>query len=369
MSDSSVNAVAKRKRPKNLLVKDLGFWNAQTSFLMLKKVKKFTDNVCTPCTIRVTFYTKSLYMKKLILPLFAFISYASNAQFSILPQLGMETLRTTIQSGNFSSFSPAGLQFAPRLSVRAAYNLKSGQGAFVGIATGSPAVQFKFADPNSAREAFTTATKDIQLRLEAGYQFTSKPITLKKSANTNVVNTGNYVHRYGQSEGSAGRSCAARRMSCGMRSAASRASNAVVTAVPKDNGVYLRIKPLIGIALAPSQRGVSTEKSAGRTTYNYIAGSNTALIAGTAFEIGKRNEPGLVLSVNYLGGLGNNTQTITSSDVLKPTVTTFSSMTSGFNISVGVPLSFKKKTVITQAPQISQPPHRGQCGRYRMYQM
>jgi hypothetical protein len=308
-------------------------------------------------------------MKKLILPLFAFISYASTAQFSILPQLGMETLRTTIQSGDFASFSPAGLQFAPRLSLRAAYNLKSGQGAFLGIATGSPAMQFKFADPKTAREAYTTATKDLQLRLEAGYQFTSKSITLKKSTNTKVVNARNYAPIYGQNESSTGRSCAGRHMSCGMRSAASRASNATAVAAQKDNGVYLRIKPALGVTLAPAQGGVSTEMSAGGTTYNYIAGSNTALIAGTAFEIGKRNEPGLVLSINYLRGLSNNTQTITSSDVLKPTVTTFSSMASGFNISVGVPLSFKKKTVVTQVPQITQPYHHGQCGRYRMYQM
>ena len=308
-------------------------------------------------------------MKKLILPLFVFVSYAANAQFSILPQLGMETLRTTIQSGDFSSFSPAGLQFAPRLSVRAAYSLKSGQGAFLGIATGSPAVQFKFTDPKAAREAYTTATKDLQLRLEAGYQFTSKPITLKKSANTSVVNASNYTPAYRQGGSPVGGRCAGHHMSCGMRSAASRSGNALVRAMPKDNGVYLRIKPSIGVAIAPSQGGVSTEMNAGRPTYNYIAGSNTALIAGTAFEIGKRNEPGLVLSVNYLRGLSKNTQTITSSDVLKPTVATFSSMTSGFNISVGVPLSFKKKTVVTQTPQISQPYHSGQCGRYRMYQM
>ena len=310
-------------------------------------------------------------MKKLILPLFAIISYTSNAQFSILPQLGMETLRTTIQSGDFSSFSPAGLQFAPRLSVRAAYNLKSsGQGAFLGIATGSPAMQFKFADPKSARDVYTTATKDLQLRLEAGYQFTSKPITLKKSANTTVVNTRSYAPMYGHGQSSLGRNCSGRQMRCGMRSAASRDASAISRAVSKDNGVYMRIKPSIGVAFAPSQVGVTTEMSAGKTIYSYTAGSNTALIAGTAFEIGKRNEPGLVLSINYIRGLGNNTQTITSTEVLKPTVTTFSSMTSGFNISVGVPLSFKKKTVVTQAPQITQPYHRGQCGRYRMmYQM
>lgn len=305
-------------------------------------------------------------MKKLILPLFAFISFTSNAQFSILPQLGMEALRTTIQSGDFSSFSPAGLQLAPRLSVRAAYNLKSGQGAFLGVATGSPAVQFKFTDPKSARDAYTTATKDLQLRLEVGYQFTSKPITLKKSVNTKTANANNYPAWYAPNASSRGSSCAARRMSCGMRSAT---GNMQTKAVAKDNGVYMRIKPSIGLVLTPSQGGVETKTVAGGTAYSYTAASSTALIAGTAFEIGKRNEPGLVVSINYLRSLGNNTQTLTSNDVLKPTVTTFSSMASGFNIGVGVPLSFKKKTVVTQVPQFIQPSHHGQCGRYRIYQM
>ncbi|MEJ7683231.1 MAG: hypothetical protein WKG06_36315 [Segetibacter sp.] len=55
-------------------------------------------------------------MKKLILPLFASITFAANAQFSIQPQVGMETLRTTIKSSDFSAFFPMGMQIAPALA-------------------------------------------------------------------------------------------------------------------------------------------------------------------------------------------------------------------------------------------------------------
>src|SRR4051812_18886029 len=126
-------------------------------------------------------------MKQLILPFFMLLSYGSQAQLSIVPTVGVDMFRTALSQGNLPSFSPLGNQFAPSLAVRMAYKLKSGQGAFVGVSTSSPATQLTFTDPDNAQKMYTAAAGALQLRFEGGYQFTSKPITLKKATNTAVV--------------------------------------------------------------------------------------------------------------------------------------------------------------------------------------
>ena len=303
-------------------------------------------------------------MKKLILPLFSLITCAATAQFSIVPQVGMETFRTTIKQGDFSSFSPLGQQFAPSLSVRMAYKLKSGLGAFLGVATNSPAVEFKFTDLQTPASSYTASAKDLQLRLEAGYQFTSKPITLRKS-----VSASSYAGKWPQASSGGKQGGCARKMCGRMNNSASRYSNTSLATAAKDNGLFMRIKPSVGLALAPTGSKMETETKAGQTSYIYKSGWNTALIAGTAFEFGTRNQSRLIVSISYLKGLGNNTQTLTNSDALKPTVTTLSSKTSGFNIGLGIPLSFSKKTPVIQNPPIERPSYRGRCQRYRTYEL
>jgi hypothetical protein len=305
-------------------------------------------------------------MKKLILPFFTLITYASNAQFSIVPQVGVETFRTTLSSGDFSSFSPLGVQFAPRLAVRMAYNLKSGQGAFLGVATNSPGVVYKFTDPQNARSAYSASAGDYNVRLEGGYQYTSKPITLRKAANTK--NTNSSAGRCGQKYEVAQKPGCSRYRAAGMCNS-NRSSTSYAKLASPDRGMFMRIKPSVGLALAPSGSELETTTKGAMTTYKYTSGWNTALIAGTAFEFGTREQSKLVVSINYLRGLGNNSQTIVNNELIKSPTTTLSSKTSGFNISVGIPFSFSKKTTVVQTPQYKSSSQRGQCGRYRIYHM
>lgn len=304
-------------------------------------------------------------MKTIILPLFALVSYASKAQFSIVPRVGMETFKTTITPGNFSSFSPMGQQFAPSLSVRMAYKLKSGLGAYVGVASNSQAVDFTFADPLHAANAYTTAAKNFQLRLEGGYQFTSKAIALGKP-----VNTKNVASRVtDRTMGERATGCSHSRCG-GMRNPASASAAALPTIAPKDKGLYMRIQPSIGLAFVPAGEAMEMNTKNGSTNYTYRAGSNAAVVAGAAFEFGTKSQTNFIVSVNYLTGLGNNTQTVTSNEMLKPTTTSFSSKTSGFNVSLGIPITFKKKPAVIQAPTIiNRPSHYGRCGQYRSYQL
>lgn len=298
-------------------------------------------------------------MKKLILPLFASITFAANAQFSIQPQLRMETSWTTIKSSNFSAFSPMGVQIAPSLAGRMAYKFKTGHGAFLGVATGNPTVKFRFTDPQSARTSYTISAKGLQLRLESGYEFTTKPIALGKPGISK-----SYANRYGHRNGGGEQQKRAGYTRCGMRNSTNQCRKSSYKTKAQNKGLYMRIKPSIGLALAPSGSEI-TETKGGQTNYEYKTGWNTALIAGTAFEFGTRKQAKFVVGVTYLKSLGNNTQTVYTGPA-KTMATTFRSATSGFNINVGIPINFTKKHAVTQHHQYRSSSYRGHCGKYRM---
>lgn len=279
-------------------------------------------------------------MKNIFTLLLAFITFAATAQFSIQPQLGLENSSTIIKSNEFSSFRPMGMQFAPRVSVRMDYKLKTGSGAFIGIATSTSAVEFKFNDPQTARTSYKASAKDLQLRLEGGYQFTSKPIALGKSNSSNRSEShtcgGGEQHRCGG------------HMACGKHNSSNRYSN-FHKSMAQNKGWYMRIQPSAGLAFLPSGKNeIETETKNGQLNYEYKAAWNTAFIAGTAFEFGSRNQPKFTVSLNYLKGFGNNMQTLNTVANGKTTASTFSSKTSGFNVSLGIPISLTKNNKATK---------------------
>ncbi|MEJ7683232.1 MAG: hypothetical protein WKG06_36320 [Segetibacter sp.] len=238
-----------------------------------------------------------------------------------------------------------------------AYKFKTGHGAFLGVATGNPAVQFKFTDPQSARTSYTTSAKGLQLRLEGGYEFTTKPIALGKQVISN-----SYANRYGGGEqhkrsGYTG---------CRMRNSTNHCSKSSYKTTAQNKGLYMRIKPSIGLALAPSGSEIETETKGDQINYEYKTGLNTALIAGTAFEFGTRNQPKFVVSVSYLKSLGNNRQNLYTGPA-KTMATAFRSATSGFNVGLGIPINFTKKYTVTQYRQDKRSSYHGHCGQYRLY--
>ena len=241
-------------------------------------------------------------MRKTITLLFVLMSCVTNAQFSIQPQIGLENSRTTIKSNEFASFSPMGMQFAPRLAVRMNYKFKTGHGVFFGVATSSQAVEFKFTDPQAARTTYKATEKGLQLHLEGGYQYSTKPIALGKAGSANKAG-----HRCGSGEQ---HKCISK-PGCGQHSSTSHCSKTSNKTTAANKGWYMRIVPSAGLAFIPSgAEKIETETKGGQTTYEYKAGWNTAFIAGTAFEFGSLKQSKFVVSVNFLKGLGNKEETI-----------------------------------------------------------
>jgi hypothetical protein len=287
----------------------------------------------------------------LILFFFVAFGYAAKSQrFTLLPQVGFENSMTKVNYNDLGSFSPAGAKFSPQASLRLNYSSKQGHGFFIGAATSRSIVAFSFTDPENGMNSFTTTPGDMQVRLEGGYQFSTKPISLggSKQSSTTATEKRNCSH-------SCSHSC----------SRSSNKEKPISSGAGKNS--WVRIQPSVGMAYIPfAENDIETNTEAGQTTYEYSAGNwKTAVMAGTGFEFGRGKTRQFTVSVNYfkaIGGLNEKTLTTVSSG--KTVTTTLSSASSGWNVRVGIPFTLKAKPKAPAKP-VQQQRHSG-CGQYRV---
>jgi hypothetical protein len=298
-------------------------------------------------------------MRTAAFTLFCFVAfgYAANSQrFSLLPQVGFENSKTAISYNDLKSFSPMGVKFSPQASLRLNYTSKQGHGFFVGVASSRSIVSFSFSDPENGMNNFAATADNLQLRLEGGYQFNSKPIALNKSKQS-ATNTKRTCGAYSRGNCS-GRSASPYR--CGNKS-----NKAKQPQLSKNKSSWVRIQPSVGLGFIPSVKtDVIETTKAGQTTYEYRAGNwNTALIAGTGFEFGRKSTRLFTVSINYFKGLGNmGDRTITSEGIAKQTVTTLNSDVSGWNMRVGIPFSLNGKKSAAK----SKEKRKSDCQQYKI---
>jgi len=285
----------------------------------------------------------------LLLLFFVAFGYAAKSQrFSLLPQVGFENSKTKISYNDLGSFSPTGVKFSPQASLRLNYSSKQGHGFFLGVASSRSIVSFSFTDPETARNNFMATTGNMQLRLEGGYQFNTKPISLSTSKQSSANSTEK-------------RNCSSASSHC-----CSRNSNkAKENAVSKNRNSWIRIQPSVGMGFIPAVKNdIVTKTQGGQTTYQYNAGNwNTALIAGAGFEFGKGSTRQFTISVNYFKGLGNlDEKTISSVSGGKTVTSTFESVASGWNLKAGIPFTLKGKNKTERKTEH----RRSGCGQYRV---
>jgi hypothetical protein len=180
---------------------------------------------------------------------------------------------------------------------------------------------------------FTATTGNMQLRMEGGYQFNSKPISLKSSS-----------------------SCS--------RSCSRNSSKEKQPSLSKNKNSWVRVQPSIGMGFIPAVKSdVVSKTQAGQTTYQYNAGNwNAALIAGAGLEFGRGKTRQFTVSINYIKGIGNlDKQVISSEQAGKAVTTTLKSSTSGWSVRAGIPFTLKAKKA---AAKNGARQHR--CCPYRM---
>ena len=308
-------------------------------------------------------------MRTATLTLLSFVvfGYAAKAQkFSLLPQVGFENSKTTIRYNNSSSFSPAGISFSPQVGLQLAYRSKPGHGFFLGAASSRSIVPFSFTNPENGMNDYKTTTGNMQLRMEGGYQFSSKPFYFKKQNKKVDKPVENKI---------------AQKKNCGSysykspcmknKTEASRSANAdPLKKAGANKGPWVRLQPSAGIGFIPAVKtDIITKTQNGQTTYEYRAGNwNTALMTGMGFEFGKNNTRLFTLSVNYFKGTGNlDKQTISTTIGTKTLTTQLQSKVSGWNMRIGVPftLGAKKPAIKQQTEKKTQQP-KSKCGQYRI---
>ncbi len=291
--------------------------------------------------------------------LFAVFGYIATAQFTLLPQLGIEDFRTTVKYNGESSFSPLCLEPGVQAGLRLDYNFKKKHGPWIAVATNRSVVEYSFSDPENGMNTYNAIKGNTQLRLEGGYQLRSKPINLKKAARP--VDAASYSKGHCQR--------VTERSSCGAKTSQAKQEKAAKST----KGAWMRVAPTAGIAYVPSAPGSAIEaKTAGaQNTYTYNAGNwRTAFLGGIGFEFGRNNRQTFLVSLNYLKGFGNglDTKNITTVDGNKTNSTSLQSTAAAWNLRMGIPISLSKKKAVTKVQAVEKVylKEEKKCGQYRL---
>jgi len=272
-------------------------------------------------------------MRKAALASLVFVAsgFATNAQLSISPRVGIEQAFSCVKYNNTSCINPISTNISPQVSVRADYLFNKVHGPFVGIASNRSLVTYEFTNPETGDKEYSAEQGNWKIRLEAGYQVSSKPISLGRAAkqSAKTVSTVNLSP------------CAAARIQQAMAT------------LPQKPVMNLRIQPYAGMAIVPSpEKVITTAVKSNETVYQYNAGNYTsAFITGLNLAIAKGSVNKYVIGIQYLRGIGNmNKETLNTSTENKLVTTQLSSSSAAWNVNVGIPLSFAKNKQPAVAP-------------------
>src|SRR6187402_1761008 len=286
--------------------------------------------------------------------LFIVSALAMNAQkLSLTPQVGFENSRTSVNYNDIGSFAPLGGEFNPQVSLRLDYKFKQGFGPYIGASTSRSGVLYGFNDIENGMNAYTATKANMQLRMEAGYQYTTKPIFFNKTKQSTGTSTsktkspgksscGSYSYRSSCSKSSSSRSshCQSK------NTAAKKVVRKDSFGENKNKGGWVRLQPSMGIGyIAAPKTDIVTKTDGTLTAYEYRAGNwNTAFLTGMGFEFGRNNQRLLNVSINYFKGIGNmEKQTVSNESDIKTSYATLESKASGWNMRVGIPFTLGEK--------------------------
>jgi len=282
---------------------------------------------------------------------------AMNAQkLSLTPQVGFENSKTSVNYNNLGSFAPLGGEFNPQVSLRLDYKFKQGFGPYIGASTSRSGVLYGFNDIENGMNVYTATKANMQLRMEAGYQYTSKPIFFNKTKQSS--NTSSKTKSAGKSScGSYSYRSSCSRSYSSQSSRCQSKSSAMKKAENKNKGGWVRLQPSMGIGyIAAPKTDIVTKTDGILTAYEYRAGNwNTAFLTGMGFEFGRNKQRLMEVSINYFKGIGNmNQQTISNESGIKTNYATLESKASGWNMRIGIPFTLipeKKKHTTTNKTQ------------------
>jgi hypothetical protein len=265
--------------------------------------------------------------------MFLLIGTVANAQLSFLPQIGFEQSRTTLNYGD--ALSTSGISGNFKASLKMDYRLKGGHSPFINVSTTPAPVSFVFNESGSLMNNYQAAKNNLQLRLEAGYQYSSSPIQFKKKgsvskSNAPEINNENIVVK----------------KSCGSATYKSHCDDKKRNSKnPLNNDVLsMRLQPSLALAYIPSA-GESLTQTANGFEYN-AANWKTAVVPAMGFEFAKGRQRLFTLSIFYTKPLGEYEETVTSFSGNKAIITPLNPKASTWGMTLGVPFSFAKSNAV-----------------------
>ena len=275
--------------------------------------------------------------------LFIVSALAMNAQkLSLTPQVGFENSRTSVNYNNLGSFAPLGGEFNPQVSLRLDYKFKQGFGPYIGASTSRSGVLYSFNDVENGMNLYSATKANMQLRMEAGYQFTTKPILFNKVKKPTGSSTSKIKSSNKSSCGSYSSSNSCSKSYSAQSSCCQSKTSSAKKVETRNKGGWVRLQPSVGVGyIAAPKTDIVTKTGGGLTTYEYRAGNwNTAFLTGMGFEFGRNKQRLLNVSINYFKGIGNmGQQTISNESGIKTNYATLESKASGWNMRIGIPFT------------------------------
>jgi hypothetical protein len=255
-----------------------------------------------------------------------------HAQLSFLPQVGFEQSRTTL---NYNSLAASGANGNLRAGLKMDYRLKGGHGPYLNVGTSPAPINFAFDNTGQLVKGMQQAKNNLQLRLEAGYQYTSKAIQFGKGKRNNS-----------NAASEATTETLTKKKSCGSVVYKSSCGNKRIMrkSVLADNNLNMRLQPSLGLAYLPAANDRGIKQTANGFEYN-ATNWKTAVVPAMGFEFAKGKQRLLTLTVFYTKPLGMQDESFTSATGNKAVTTNLSPAASTWGMTVGVPFSFSKAPV------------------------
>ena len=267
--------------------------------------------------------------------LFLLMASSAYSQFTLVPQIGFDRSKTTVEQNGLYQFSPLNSKTSFKASLRTDYRFRSGHGAYAGIGTAPAVIDLKFIDPGTAWNTAKASTSGMQFKLEAGYQYNLKPFAIGKgsvnkpaAASTRKKSCGTYQYK----------------TSCGNKKSAPAKAKQATT---------LSLQPSMGLVFVPSMYdNIETTGS----KYKYVSDqSGFALAPAIGFEFGKGSKRIMTVNVQYAKSIGEQAKGMIETDNNgKPAFNQFHSSTSSWSLSVGVPITLQKKALRSKSRHVEK---------------
>jgi hypothetical protein len=263
---------------------------------------------------------------------------ALHAQFSLLPYAGFEQANNSLRYG--SGYSASDINGNLKAGLRADYRLKGGHSPFFNVTTSPAPVSFRFDRAGSLLQAANAVRGNLQLRLEAGYLYNSKPIQLgkKKASSQPAAETVTVTN--------------IRKSSCGSYTYRSGCGSKTKTVRQVENKpLNMRLQPALALAYLPSAEESLKGNANG---FTYTAGTwRTALVPSMGFAFAKGNKALFTLTAFYTRALGQQEETAITQVESKTLQTPLQQTSSTWGLSLGFPISFARQKV-TSAPAAAE---------------